>query len=427
MMMKISILAGLLAGLLSVSAYAESTSQVPNLQPELSALESEPKILHGTEGLHQGRIPLNAISPNTLKTFVSVVDLVRREYVYDVNDEKLFENAMGGMLTKLDRNAEFLSETAFNNLRSFTAGNMANIGLSAVWQSQDNHWVVTSVGEKSPSQQAGIVVGDYIHQIGETKLNESHTYNDVVQMLNGIAGTQVDVVFSKAGRSKRTATMQRTQVLQSDINTTLYDGVIVIKLPVFQNNTREQILNHLAYANAPISGIILDVRNNPGGVLESAVKVASLFMKGQVVAKVSGRHGVDKVLNTEGSPLLNELPVMVLQNRYSASAAEILASSLQTAKRALVVGETSYGKGSVQSVIPIGDNQAVKLTTAHYLTAKDEIIDGVGVAPDVVLSQMPLPTTLNRITDDNWLQQSLLLMNQAKLEAGIKFDPVGGF
>ena len=139
MMMKISILAGLLAGLLSVSAYAESTSQVPNLQPELSALESEPKILHGTEGLHQGRIPLNAISPNTLKTFVSVVDLVRREYVYDVNDEKLFENAMGGMLTKLDRNAEFLSETAFNNLRSFTAGNMANIGLSAVWQSQDNH------------------------------------------------------------------------------------------------------------------------------------------------------------------------------------------------------------------------------------------------------------------------------------------------
>lgn len=395
--------------------------------PELNALESQPQVLHGIEGLHQGRVPLNTISPNTLKTFVSVVDLVRREYVHDVNDEKLFENAMSGMLTKLDRNAEFLNEAAFDNLRSFTVGNVANVGLSAVWQDDENHWVVTAIADNSPSQKAGIAVGDYLHQIGDNKLNESHNYNDVVQFLNGIAGTQVDVVFSKAGRSKRTVSLQRTQVIKSTIETVIYDGVAIIKLPVFQDNTREQILNSIAYAKTPIQGIILDVRNNPGGVLESAVKVASLFMKGQVVAKVAGRHGIDRVLTTEGSPLLNELPVMVLQNRYSASAAEVLASSLQTQKRALVVGETSYGKGSVQSVIPIADNQAVKLTTAHYLTANNRKIDGVGVTPDVVLSKKELPTTITYASDDNWLQQALLLMNQAKLEKGIEFDPVGGF
>lgn len=415
-----------------VPSYAQTQEEQKNLvasdgTPELEALDSQPNTLHGTEGLHQGRVPLNAISPNTLKTFVSVIDLVRREYVHDVDDEQLFENAMSGMLTKLDRNAEFLNAESFANLQSFTAGNIANVGLSAVWQETDNHWVVTSVATDSPSQKAGIKVGDYLHQVGEVKLNQSHSYNDVVQLLNGIAGTQVDLVVSKAGRSKRNVSMQRTQVLRSSIETLIYDGIAVIKLPVFQNNTREQILNSLAYANAPIQGIILDVRNNPGGVLESAVQVASLFMKGQVVTKVAGRHGIERVLNTEGSPLLNELPVMVLQNRYSASAAEVLASSLQAQKRALVVGESSYGKGSVQSVIPIGDNQAVKLTTAHYLTAKDANIDGVGVVPDVLLDDKPTLPVATYLTDDEWLQQALLLMNQAKLETGIKFDPVGGF
>lgn len=417
-------------GLASV-AYAQvedkSVVIVQSVSQPLEALGSQPNTLHNTEGLHQGRVPLNAISPNTLKTFVSVIDLVRRDYVYDIDDEKLFENAMSGMLTKLDRNAEFLDAEAFANLQSFTAGNIANVGMSAVWQDNDAHWVVTSVGDNSPSQKAGIKVGDYLHQIGDIKLTQSHSYQDVVQLLNGIAGTQIDVVFSRVGRSKRTASLQRTQVLKSSIETSMYDGVAVIKLPVFQNNTREQILNSLAYASTPIQGIILDVRNNPGGVLESAVKVVSLFMKGQVVTKVAGRSGVERVLNTEGSPLLNELPVMVLQNRYSASAAEVLASSLQSQKRALIVGETSYGKGSVQSVIPIGDNQAVKLTTAHYLTAKDAKIDGVGVVPDVVFDKTAPINVATRLTDDDWLQQSLLLMSQGKLETGIKFDPVGGF
>ncbi|OPH36243.1 peptidase [Moraxella lacunata] len=396
--------------------------------PTLDALESKPNTLHGIEGLHQGRVPLGAVSPNTLKTFVSVVDLVRRDYVEEVNDEKLFENAMSGMLTGLDSHAEFLDKEAFVNLQSFTAGNVANIGLSAVWQDDESHWVITSVHEDSSAKRAGVKVGDYLHQVGETKLDESHSENDVKQLLSGISGTQVDIVVSHAGRSKRRLTAQRNEVLKSNVETAIVGGVVIIKLPVFQNNTRQQILESLGQASVPITGVILDVRNNPGGVLESAGAVASLFMRNQTLVQVAGRQGVERELRTEGSPLLIDLPVMILQNRYSASAAEVLASSLQSQKRALIVGETSYGKGSVQSVIPIGDGQAVKMTTAHYLTADGQRIDGVGVVPDVAFDRSAeLAPTMMAISGDVWLSQALILMDGAKLETGVDFAPVGGF
>ncbi|MGK8252680.1 S41 family peptidase [Moraxella lacunata] len=217
-------------------------------------------------------------------------------------------------------------------------------------------------------------------------------------------------------------------MLKSNVETAIVGGVVIIKLPVFQNNTRQQILESLGQAGVPITGVILDVRNNPGGVLESAGAVASLFMRNQTLVQVAGRQGVERELRTEGSPLLIDLPVMILQNRYSASAAEVLASSLQSQKRALIVGETSYGKGSVQSVIPIGDGQAVKMTTAHYLTADGQRIDGVGVVPDVAFDRSAeLAPTMMAISGDVWLSQALILMDGAKLETGVDFAPVGGF
>ncbi len=397
--------------------------------PTLDALDSKPNTLYGIEGLHQGRVPLGAVSPNTLKTFVSVVGLVRRDYVEEVSDEALFKNAMSGMLTELDSHAEFLDRTAFANLQSFTLGNVANIGLSAVWQEAENHWVVSEVNDASSAKRAGVKVGDYLHQVGETKIDDAQSENDVKQLLNGIAGTQVDIVISNAGRNKRRLSLQRNEMLKSNVEVSIIGGVAIIKLPVFQNNTRQQILESLGRAGVPISGIILDVRNNPGGVLESAGAVASLFMRNQTLVQVAGRQGVERELKTEGSPLLIDLPVMVLQNRYSASASEVLASSLQAQKRALIVGETSYGKGSVQSVIPLGDGQAVKMTTAHYLTADGKRIDGVGVVPDVAFDDKPTYPILPNATamSDVWLSQALILMNGAKLEVGIDFAPVGGF
>ncbi len=388
----------------------------------LEVLDTQPNQLHNIEGLHSGRVPLDAISPTTLKTFVQAVDLMRREYVEPVNDEVLFYHAINGMLNRVDRNAEFLDAKAFANLQSFTSGNVASVGLKALWQNKDAHWVVTEVSPDSPAKLAGIAVGDYLHQIGDVKLNQNQSENDVVQLLSGISGTSVDVTFSRAGRSKQTANLLRDQIQKTSIEVLTRNGIAIIKLPVFQNNTRQDILEHIARINQPVQGIVIDVRNNPGGVLDAAVDVASLFMRKQVVTQVQNRNGIERVLETQGSPLLEAVPVIILQNRYSASASEVLASALQTHQRALVVGETSYGKGSVQSVIPIGNNQGIKLTTAHYLTPKGEKIDKIGVVPDVNFE-------VSAGDEADWLTLTLDLMDKGKLPdgEGIEFSPVGGF
>ncbi len=357
------------------------------------------------------QVSLNAISPETLKTFVAVVDLVRREYVDAVNDEELFNNAMSGMLTKLDSHAEFLDAEAYENLRAFTEGDVGDIGIKVAYQPEVGYWVITEVINDSPADKKGIAIGDYLHQVGDSKLDEDKENNDVEQLLTGIAGTQIDIVTSKAGRRKHTTTLQRNNSHPQMIEAKLVNGIAFVKLPAFQNNSREKLLESLINLDAPISGILLDMRDNPGGVLTSAVSLASLFMSDTDVVQVQARQNESSVLKTQGDAILKDLPMVVLQNRYSASAAEVLASSLQAQKRAIIVGEVSYGKGSVQSVIPLNDEQAVKLTVANYVTASGKKIDGIGVKPDVTLSG----------SESTWDEQAMDLLKKRALASGIRF------
>ncbi|WP_286798027.1 S41 family peptidase [Psychrobacter sp. UBA6291] len=376
-----------------------------------SALNDESDVINTDIPAEVAQVSLKAISPETLKTFVAVVDLVRREYVDTVNDEELFSNAMSGMLTKLDSHAEFLDAEAYENLRAFTEGDVGDIGIKVQYQPKVGYWVITEVVDGSPADKKGIAVGDYLHQVDEFKLGEDEESNDIEQLLTGIAGTQVDVVTSKAGRRKHTTTLQRNHNHPQIIETRLVDGMAIVRLPAFQNNSREKLLQGLIDLDAPVKGILLDMRDNPGGVLASAVSVASLFMTNTDVVQVKGRQSESRTLSTQGAALLDTMPVVVLQNRYSASAAEVLASSLQAQKRATILGEVSYGKGSVQSVIPLNDEQAVKLTVAHYMTASGKKIDGVGVAPDVTLTG----------SESIWEQQALDLLRQKALPSGVRF------
>lgn len=379
--------------------------------PDESALTDDADNIDTEIPAEVAQVSLNAISPETLKTFVAVVDLVRRQYVDAVNDEELFSNAMSGMLTKLDSHAEFLDAEAYENLRAFTEGDVGDIGIKVNYQPEAGYWVVTEVIDDSPADKKGIAVGDYLHQIDEFKLDEGRQVNDVEQLLTGIAGTQVDIITSKAGRRKHTTTLQRNNSHPQIVETKLVDGIAIVKLPAFQNNSREKLLEGLINLNAPISGILLDMRDNPGGVLTSAVSVASLFMDDTDVVQVQARQNKSRVLSTQGDAILKPLPLVVLQNRYSASAAEVLASSLQAQKRATIIGEVSYGKGSVQSVIPLNDEQAVKLTVANYMTATGKQIDEIGVEPDVTLSG----------SENTWEQQALELVKARALDSGIRF------
>ncbi|MBP6495057.1 MAG: S41 family peptidase [Psychrobacter sp.] len=376
-----------------------------------SVLNNESAVINTDIPAAVAQVSLNAISPETLKTFVALVDLVRREYVDTVNDEELFNNAMSGMLTKLDSHTEFLDAEAYENLRAFTEGDVGDIGIKVEYQSTLGYWVITEVLDDSPADKKGIAVGDYLHQVDEFKLGEDEESNDIEQLLTGIAGTQVDVVTSKAGRRKHTTTLQRNNSHPQIIETRFVDGIAVVRLPAFQNNSREKLLQSLIDLDQPVTGILLDLRDNPGGVLASAVSVASLFMTDTDVVQIKSRQADSRTLSTKGASLLESLPVVVLQNRYSASAAEVLTSSLQAQKRATVLGEVSYGKGSVQSVIPLNDEQAVKLTVANYMTASGKKIDGIGVEPDIALSG----------SESAWEQQALDLLRNKALTSGVRF------
>lgn len=393
-----------------LNAADESDDSIDSM-PDESALIDDDDNIDTSIPSEVAQVSLNAISPETLKTFVAVVDLVRRQYVDAVNDEELFNNAMSGMLTKLDSHAEFLDAEAYENLRAFTEGDVGDIGIQVTYQPEVGYWVITEVIDDSPADKKGIAVGDYLHQVGEFKLDENRQSNDVEQLLTGIAGTQVDIITSKAGRRKHTTTLQRNNSHPQVVETKLVDGIAIVKLPAFQNNSREKLLEGLINLDAPISGILLDMRDNPGGVLTSAVSVASLFMNDTDVVQVQARQDKSRVLTTQGDAILKPLPMVVLQNRYSASAAEVLASSLQAQKRATIIGEVSYGKGSVQSVIPLNDEQAVKLTVANYMTASGRQIDGIGVEPDITLSG----------SESSWEQQALDLLKPRALDSGIRF------
>ncbi|MBS9779020.1 MAG: S41 family peptidase [Moraxellaceae bacterium] len=330
--------------------------------------------------------PLNQVDTKTLQTFVKVIDLVRQEYVQPINDKQLFINAMKGMLKNLDTHAEFLDTQSYTNLQAFAQGDLAETGIECKFDNEQGNWVVQKVIANSPADLAKIKAGYYLHEIDGKKLDDPHiNEHDIKQALQGFAGSMVDIVVSDAGRRMHKITLQRTLTKQTSVDVKIDNGIAIIHIPTFQENTRKQILDKLIALQTPVYGVILDVRDNPGGVLTSAVDVAGLFLSKKDAVQIENRQGEIKILKTHSKAYFTRIPVVVLQNRYSASASEVLASALQYHNKATVLGETSYGKGSIQSIIPIDDGQAVKLTVAHYLRPNGAQIDGQGVLPDIDL------------------------------------------
>ena len=356
----------------------------PTTQPKATQPKDTQPIAPASEQIQQ--VALGAVSPVTVEKFVKMIDIIRQNYVTNVDDESLFANAMAGTLAALDPYSEYLDANAFENLRLFTEGDVGSIGVSVSFHADVDSWVFDDVLPNSPAAKAGIQRGNYLHQINDNKLDSTRTSQDVDQLLTGIAGTTARLLVSDKGRRKHLVVVQRTLVQQQAMSTNIINGVAVVQIPVFQNNTQQQFLMALTKLNQPFSVLVLDLRNNPGGVLSAANDIASLFMNDKVVVEIKNRQGIQEVMRTHGKAQFADLPLVVLQNRYSASAAEVLASALQNNQRAKVYGETSYGKGSIQSIVPINDSEAVKLTVAHYYSSKGEKIDGVGVKPDVTLT-----------------------------------------
>ena len=370
--------------------------------PSISAADASVATMAGSDPL-----PIESI-----RVFASVYERVRQNFVDPITDDQLFDNAMGGLLSRLDPYSEFLDPQSYTKLLAFTEGDVAHTGLQVKFV--NDTWQISQVAANSPSAQAGIQVGDSLLRI-DGKLTRGLSQQDIEQQLRGVIGSSVRLTVGRLNQRNRDLSIRRIAPEAHAVRYTIQsDGIVVLSIRAFQSHTGQQILDVLEplYRRGALRGLILDVRDNPGGLLSSAVEVADYFLPDGLIVSTKGRGEPEQRYQAISQQRFAEVPIMLLINRYSASAAEVLAGALQDHARATIVGQTSYGKGSVQKLWPIEGGRAVKLTVSRYYTPKGRMIEGSGIVPDVVLRE---PARLMGTADsakDLDLEQTIALMTQ---------------
>lgn len=321
-----------------------------------------------------------------LNLFGETLERTKMSYVEEVTDKKLIEAAINGMLTSLDPHSSYLDAESFNYMNEQTKGKFGGLGIEVT---MDNGLVkVVSPIDDTPAAKAGIKAGDYITNIdGETVIGLN--LNEAVSKLRGKIGTKVKLSIRRANSKPIELTIKRQEIkIQSVKSEIKEDSVDYIRISSFTEDIDKAISDSILQAKKKLKnkflGIVIDVRNNPGGLLDQAIAVSDLFLdKGEIVSTRS-RNESDtvKFMANEGD-IAKGLPIVVIINEGSASASEILAGALQDHHRAIILGEKSFGKGSVQTVIPLGDYGAMRLTTARYYTPSGRSIQAKGIEPDI--------------------------------------------
>ena len=321
-----------------------------------------------------------------LNLFGEVMERAKLNYVEEVSDKKLIESAINGMLTSLDPHSSYLDADSFNYMSEQTKGKFGGLGIEVT---MDNGLVkVVSPIDDTPAAKAGIKAGDYITNInGETVVGMS--LNDAVSKMRGKIGEKVKLSIRRVNSKPIELTIKRQEIkIQSVKNEIKEDSIVYIRISSFTEDVDKSVSEAITKAKKKLKnkllGIVIDVRNNPGGLLDQAVDVSDLFLeKGEIVSTRS-RNEADtvKYMANEGD-IAKGLPIVVIINEGSASASEILAGALQDHHRAIILGEKSFGKGSVQTVIPLRDYGAMRLTTARYYTPSGRSIQAKGIEPDV--------------------------------------------
>lgn len=321
-----------------------------------------------------------------LNLFGEVMERAKLNYVEEVSDKKLIESAINGMLTSLDPHSSYLDADSFNYMSEQTKGKFGGLGIEVT---MDNGLVkVVSPIDDTPAAKAGIKAGDYITNInGETVVGMS--LNDAVSKMRGKVGEKVKLSIRRVNSKPIELTIKRQEIkIQSVKNEIKEDSIVYIRISSFTEDVDKSVSEAITKAKKKLKnkllGIVIDVRNNPGGLLDQAVDVSDLFLeKGEIVSTRS-RNEADtvKYMANEGD-IAKGLPIVVIINEGSASASEILAGALQDHHRAIILGENSFGKGSVQTVIPLRDYGAMRLTTARYYTPSGRSIQAKGIEPDI--------------------------------------------
>ncbi len=364
-----------------------------------------------------------AVSPDATSLVAEVMDRVRREYVTPIDDRQLVEGAIRGIVKELDQHSSYLDPSQYEEIRISTSGNYTGVGLDV--NVDDGKVTVVEPLAGAPAAVAGILPGDVVVSIDDMPVEQGNVA-ETVNRMRGAAGTPVtvDVLRPGSGRPLRFALTRAPVQVRTVSSEYLGQGLAYFRLSAFAESTPRDLAAaaHAAIgkADGKLHGVVLDLRNNPGGVLDAAVQVADEFLADGVIVSGTGRvkQARFEQYASAGEELEN-VPVVLLVNGGSASASEIVAGALQDHQRARIVGERTYGKGSVQTVMPLGEGSALKLTTSLYLTPSGRSINGVGIDPDVVVHnkdpqrQYRGPGSSVPMADDAQLLEALRLVSNA--------------
>ena len=345
-----------------------------------------------TSGVHH-RVVATDDTYDTLKVFSEVLTLVRHNYVESTNSRELIFGAIRGMLEGLDPHSSFMPPELYKEMQVETQGSFGGLGIEITVR--ERYLTVVAPIDGTPADRAGIVAGDRIIRIDNAPTKDM-TLVDAVRKLRGPKGTPVTITILREGQDPFDVTVTRDIIEVHSVRTSdLGEGIGYVRLISFQERTSRDLQEELkALREKGMRGLVLDLRNNPGGLLTQAVQIADLFLeKGKLIVYTEGRAKSQNLSFVDQHDNPQDFPMVVLVNKGSASASEIVAGALQDHQRAVVVGTQTFGKGTVQTVIPLNDGSGLRLTTAKYFTPNKRAIDGAGLTPDIVVEPPKPPTT----------------------------------
>lgn len=377
-----------------------------------------------------GMAAVDATTWRELDQFLAVFERVRVDYVEKVDDEKLIKGAINGMLASLDPHSSFLDAKDFENLKTQTEGSYGGLGLTV--SMEDGAVKVITPTEDTPAYRAGIKAGDYITHLNGTLLYGG-TLDEAVEQMRGPAGTSIKLTIVRPGREKPfDLTLNREVIEIKPVKWEVKGKVGVININSFSKTTADNVRSAIVSIEKSLGGkpqgYVIDLRSNPGGLLDQAVEVSDLFLERGEIVSQRGRNARDiERFYARPGDMTKGLPIVVLVDSGSASAAEIVAGAIQDHHRGVVMGERSFGKGSVQTLLPLSDTSALRLTTARYYTPSGRSVQEGGIEPDLLVPQL---TDADYKSRPRFREADLKrhLINEAKvdnsvLEEDTKTDP----
>ena len=347
---------------------------------------------------------------NYLKFLGETIEKIKSDYVDDVKNKELVESAIDGMLSSLDPHSSFLNAESLKKMKIQTKGAFGGLGIEVT---MENGFVkVISPIDDTPAYKAGIKAGDYItHLDGKSVIGLN--LNEAVDKMRGPAGTKLKVTIGRSNQEAFDVTIKRDIIKISSVKSKLEEDVGYIRITTFSEQTSKSTKDAIKKLKKEknLRGYVLDLRNNPGGILDQAVSVSDLFLeKGEIVSTRGKNSKNPEMYKAKSGDIIDGKPLVVIINGGSASASEIVAGALQDHKRAIILGENSYGKGSVQSIIPLQNGGGMRLTISKYYLPSGKSISEVGVTPDIFVEEEGENFLINS-DRDNQLNYAIKLFN----------------